>query len=216
MTKIFDITLTVTPNLPVWPGDPQVSLERFARMEEGAVCNISRMALGVHTGTHMDAPFHFVHGAETIETLPLERLIGPALVVELPQTCMSISAEVLHQAEIPASCTRVLFKTRNSQFWQEQPQAFHTDFTAVAPDGAQWLVEHGVEFVGVDYLSVAAFNQGVPTHQVLLKAGVVILEGVDLNKVPAGWYQLVCLPLKLGGSDGAPARAVLIQDQVLY
>ncbi|HZU86405.1 MAG TPA: cyclase family protein [Anaerolineaceae bacterium] len=212
MTKIYDITLTVTPDLPVWPGDPRVSLERFNKMEDGAVCNISRMALGVHTGTHMDAPFHFVHGAETIETLPLERLIGQALVVALPQSCVAITAEALQQAGIPKDCRRILFKTRNSRFWSEKPLAFHTVFTAVTPDGAHWLVKQGIEFVGVDYLSVAPFNQGAPTHQVLLQAGVVILEGVNLSEVAAGWYQLICLPMKLGGSDGAPARAVLIQD----
>jgi arylformamidase len=212
MTKILDITLTVTPDLPVWPGDPKVSLERFNKMEEGAVCNISRMALGVHTGTHMDAPFHFVHGAETMESLPLELLIGSALVVAVPENCMAITDEVLKQAKIPVGCARVLFKTRNSHFWQEIPLRFHTDFTAISPDGAEWLVKNGIKFVGVDYLSVAAFNQGAPTHQVLLKAGVIILEGVNLAGITAGTYQLVCLPMKLGGSDGAPARAVLIQD----
>ncbi len=212
MKKIYDVTLTVTPDLPVWPGDPKVSLERFNKMEEGAVCNISRMAMGVHTGTHMDAPFHFVHGAETIETLPLERLVGPAYVVVLPPTCMMVTAEELEKAKIPAGYKRLLFKTRNSNFWQEKPLSFHTDFTAISPDGAEWLVKYGVEFVGVDYLSVAAFKQGTPTHQVLLKADVVILEGANFSLVPGGEYQLISLPMKLGGSDGAPARAILIQE----
>ena len=209
--KIHDISLTLTPSLPVWPGNPQVALERVASLEAGDNHNGSRLALDVHTGTHVDAPFHFVSGGSTVETLPLDVLIGPAQVVELDETVAEITAEVLLGAGLKPGGTRVLFKTRNSRYWAEANPDFQPGFVAVSPDGAEYLVWQGYKLVGVDYLSVAPFKRSTETHQILLRHGIVVVEGLALADIPPGDYQLVCLPVKLGGSDGAPARAVLIE-----
>jgi arylformamidase len=209
--KIYDISLTITPSLSVWPGDPPVVLERISKMEEGENNNVSRLETSVHAGTHVDAPYHFIQEGKTIESLPLDVLVGPAQVVEIGAEVDLVTAEVLRGAGIQAGIERVLLKTRNSQIWARGETSFQTEFVAVSPDGAEYLVEHGVRLIGVDYLSVAPFRQSTPTHQVLLGASVVILEGADLSQVPAGNYELCCLPLKLGGSDGAPTRAILIQ-----
>jgi len=166
--------------------------------------------MGAHTGTHVDAPYHFLGGeAPTVEKLPLKILSGRAYVLHLPEVDQ-ITAAVLQTAEIPPRTRRLLFKTRNSQYWVNRTPGFQRDFVAISADGAQYLVDRGVKLVGVDYLSVAPFQDSVPTHEILLKAGVVIVEGLNLADVSQGRYTLHCLPLKLVGADGAPARAILI------
>ena len=210
--KIHDISLTVTPTLPVWPGDPAIVLERVSKMEDGEHNNVSRLALSVHAGTHVDAPYHFIADGKTIESLALDVLVGPAQVVELPADCLLVSAADLKEAGIDDGVERVLLKTRNSEYWKRPGLPFQKDFTAVSPDGAAYLLERGVKLIGIDYFSIAPFGDSVPTHRALLGAGMVVLEGIDLSAVSAGHYQLCCLPVKLGGSDGAPARAVLIED----
>jgi arylformamidase len=213
MTRIIDISVTVTPILPVWPGDPAVVLERVSKMEDGADANVSRVEMGAHTGTHVDAPYHFVDGGYAVEDLALDALVGPAVVVEISEKVDRIDAALLSQAGIGPGVERVLFKTRNSRYWVEQRREFQKDFVAIAPDGAEWLVQQGVRLVGIDYLSVAPYDDPAPTHRILLGGQVVALEGLDLSRVAAGEYMLYCLPVKLGGSDGAPARAILIQEQ---
>ncbi len=210
--KIYDISLTVTPELPVWPGDPAIVLERVSKMEEGEHNNVSRIASGVHIGTHVDAPYHFIADGKTIEQLSLDALVGPAQVVELPDEVRLIGESDLERAGIETGMKRVLLKTRNSQYWSRPGLSFQKDFTAIAPGGAAYLVERGVRLIGIDYFSVAPFGDSVPTHRALLNAEMVILEGIDLSQVPAGRYKLYCLPIKLGGSDGAPARAILIDE----
>jgi arylformamidase len=210
--RIHDISLTVTPKLPTWPGDPKVELERVEKIEDGANANVSRLAIGVHTGTHVDAPFHFLSDGTSIETLPLDVLIGAVQVVDLGDSVDLITAEVLKSADLIHEVTRVLFKTRNSQFWARGEAEFQTGFVGISADGAEFLVKQGIQLVGIDYLSIAPFKQSKPTHQILLNAKIVVLEGVNLSQIKAGVYQLVCLPLKLGGSDGAPARTVLIEQ----
>ncbi len=210
--KIHDISLTVTPALPVWPGDPSVVLERVSKMEEGEHNNVSRLALSVHAGTHVDAPYHFIADGKTIESLALDALVGPAQVIELPADCYLISADDLKAAGIAEGVERLLLKTRNSAYWTQPGLPFQKEFTAVSPDGAAYLLERGIKMVGIDYFSIAPFGDSIPTHRALLGAEVVVLEGIDLSAVPAGFYQLYCLPLKLGGSDGAPARAILIEE----
>jgi arylformamidase len=210
--KIHDISLTVTPDLPVWPGDPTIVLERVSKMEEGEHNNVSQMALSVHVGTHVDAPYHFIADGKTIEHLKLDVLIGPAQVVEIPGDGALITASDLQQAGIEAGTERVLLKTRNSEYWKKSGLPFQKDFAALSPDGAAYLVERGVRLIGIDYFSIAPFGDSVPTHRALLGAEVIVLEGVDLSQIPAGHYQLYCLPLKLGGSDGAPARAILVEE----
>jgi len=208
--RIYDISLPISPGMAVWPGDPPVVLERVGKMEEGAESNITHLSMSAHTGTHIDAPYHFLGGnAMVVDRLPLKLLTGRAYVLHLPDVDL-ITAGILEKAEIPPRTRRLLFKTRNSAHWADLSKEFQTDFVAVSADGAQHLVERGVKLVGVDYLSVAPYHDSVPTHQILLKAGVVILEGLDLSAVSQGRYTLHCLPLKLAGSDGAPTRAVLI------
>ena len=209
--KIYDITIPVHPDMPVWPGDSGVSIERVRKIEAGDNANVSHLSLGVHTGTHVDAPCHFIPGGITLDQVPLDRFIGEAEVVEIPNVDR-ITAADLENAELPTDAKRVLFKTRNSQIWARGENRFQEDFTALNPDAAQYLVDRGVAFVGIDYLSVAPFKESRPTHEILLSAGVVILEGVDLSEVPAGRYTLFCLPLKLDGVDGAPARAILVGE----
>ena len=209
--KILDISVPVSPGLPVWPGDPTVELERYRSISAGDDCNVSRICCSVHSGTHVDAPEHFIDNALTVEDLTLEMLIGPALVIEVP-AAGAIEPDFLETVSLPPGTARLLFKTRNSQLWRQPEHSFKSDYVALSPEAAAWIVERGIRLVGVDYLSVQMFSDPEPlTHRTLLSAGVVIIEGLDLQDVSPGSYQLVCLPLKLVGSDGAPARAVLIE-----
>jgi arylformamidase len=205
--RIYDVTRPISPAMPVWPGDPPVTLERVRSMDDGERNNLSNMAGSVHIGTHVDAPLHFVAGAADVSSLPLETLIGPARVLELPDVD-AITAESLSRFD-PTGVKRVLFKTRNGQLRQDE---FDTGFVALALDAAQWVVEHGVQLVGVDYLSVERFGGDGSVHRTLLRAGVIVVEGLDLREVPPGDYALACLPLKLVGSEGAPARVVLVRE----
>lgn len=207
--RTYDITLTISPHMPIWPGDPKVSIERVEKIEEGSNANVSRVNMGVHTGTHVDAPYHFLPEGITIDRLNLSLLIGRAYVLHLPEVDV-ITAEALNNAQIPPRTRRVLFKTRNSNYWANNEPEFQTDFVGLSADGAEYLVKRGVKLVGVDYLSVAPYKKSRPTHEILLGAGVVIVEGLNLSEVSQGRYSLYCLPIKLADSDGAPARAILI------
>ncbi len=207
--RLYDISVGVSPEIPVWPGDPPVVLERVMSMENGDEANISRIQSGVHVGTHIDAPIHFVEGGATVDAIPLKSLLGRAYVVDLRKADV-LDAAALESARIPPRTRRLLFKTRNSELWTSGESSFQRDFVAVDASGAEWLVKKGVKLVGVDYLSVAPFNDGGPTHRILLEAGVVVVEGLNLARVSKGRYTLYCLPVKLMGSDGAPARAVLV------
>jgi arylformamidase len=198
---IHDVSVPVSEGLVVYPGDPTVSLTRVQSLAAGDVANVSRLELGVHTGTHVDAPLHFVDGAPSVEALDLGILIGRAEVLEVPGPG-DIQADALDG--LPPGTERVLFKTRNSAHWADED--FYEDFASISPGAAERLVAAGVRLVGLDYLSVG----GVETHVTLLTAGVVAVEGLDLRAVGPGSYELVCLPLKLVGADGAPARAILV------
>src|SRR5512145_463464 len=178
---IYDISLTISPNLPTLPGDPKPVVEKFESMDQGAHNNVSRISAGVHLGTHVDAPYHFLRDGSTVEQLPLDVLTGPCYVVQLPDGIEAITAEVLDRTEITAEMKRVLFGTRNSHLWANGESQFQTDFVAITEDGAEWLVERGVKLVGVDYLSVAPYSDTIPTHLTLLKAGVVVVEGLNLS-----------------------------------
>ena len=209
--KIHDVTLSISPKLPVWPGDPPVVLEQVSSMDAGAHDNVSRLACSVHTGTHVDAPHHFLNDHRTVESLSLDILVGPARVVQISENVKVVSAEVLENAGIPPGTVRLLLKTSNSQLWEHGERSFFTDFVGISADGADWLVQHQIKLIGIDYLSVAPYKQSIPTHRTLLGAGMIIVEGMDLSAVQPGDYQLYCLPLKLVGSDGAPARAILVE-----
>jgi arylformamidase len=209
--RIYDISLTVTPELPVWPGDPQIVFESRSSIAAGDDANVTGLKMGVHTGTHVDAPHHFLEDdPRTVDLMSLKTLTGRTYVLHLPDQVSVISAEILTQVEIPPRTRRLLFRTRNSSYWATEAQNFREDFVAIDASGAQYLVDRGVKLVGVDYLSVAPFDAGKPTHEILLKAGMILLEGLDLSQVEQGRYALYCLPIKLGGVEGAPARAILI------
>lgn len=208
--RIWDVSVPVTPELPIWPGDPPIVLERYMAISKGDEANVSRMAGSVHIGTHVDAPVHFVEGGAAVEELPLDVLIGPAVVAEL-LGMDAITPDCLEALALPPDTARLLFKTSNSQLWAGSHHEFYSDYVALTPQAAEWVVRKGIRLLGVDYLSVQRFTDAEPlTHRLLLEAGVVIVEGLDLREVPPGCYQLICLPIKLVGSDGAPARAVLI------
>jgi arylformamidase len=210
--KIFDISVSIHPKLPVWPGDPQVVLERYRQQSKGDASNDSRLACSVHCGTHIDAPAHFIDKGTTIEQLSLDSLVGSATVVEFPEIDR-ITPDLLETQQIDAQTDRLLLKTKNSELWADPEHEFYPDFVAVSPESARWIVNRGIKLVGIDYLSIQMFNDAEPlTHRILLEAGVIILEGLNLQDVKAGTYQLICLPLKLAGSEGAPARAILIQE----
>ena len=207
---IYDLSVSIGPQTPIYPGNPGVERVRVQDMDKGDHDNVSRLTLGAHTGTHVDAPVHFINGAAGVDTLPLEVLVGPALVIHLPQVSVVTAAD-LETAHIPPGTRRVLIRTRNSGYWASGDSEFHNDFVGVAVDAAQWLVAHDVALIGVDYLSVAPRGQGVPTHRALLEAGVVIVEGLNLTGIAPGVHDFVCLPLKIVGSDGAPARAIITE-----
>lgn len=208
---IYDITLGVSPELPVWPGGPAISLEQVESMDQGAHANVTRLAMSVHTGTHVDAPHHFLNDHRTVDQLSLDILTGRCYVLDLSTLDGQITAEALGKGNIPSNTERLLVKTKNSARWQAGEKEFFTGFQAVTEDGAHWLVNKGIKLIGVDYLSVAPYKQSVPTHTVLFKAGIIALEGVNLSEVKQGEYMLYCLPLKLVGSDGAPARVILME-----
>ena len=210
--KILDISVPVTTALPVWPGDPQVVLERFRKISNGYDSNDSRIACSVHCGTHVDAPAHFIENGSTVEGLSLNILIGPAMVAEFPEIDR-ITPELLDNKNLPRRTKRLLLKTKNSDLWENPEHSFNQDFVALSAEAAAWMVERGIQLVGIDYLSIQLFSDNEPqTHRTLLEAGIIILEGLNLREVQPGCYQLICLPLKLAGSEGAPARAVLIEN----
>ncbi len=198
--RILDVSVPIRPEMITYPGDPTVKLERISAIADGALANVSRLDLGVHTGTHVDAPVHFLDGAAAVEGLPLDALLGRVLVIGAE----ALTASTLRGLELPE---RIVFKTPNSELWARAE--YSDDFLALDGAGAQVLVERGVRLVGIDYLSIGDED----AHRVLLAAGVVAIEGLDLRGVEPGEYELVCAPLKLVGSDGAPARVFLIQDE---
>lgn len=208
--RTYDITLTISPDLVGWPEDPPVELFKTASIAEGGQANVSRIHMGVHTGTHVDAPYHFIEGGKTVDNLNIDMLTGRAYVLHVRDDIDLITKEVIENSSIPPRTKRVLFKTRNSALWQDGHTDFETNYVALDPEAAALLIKRGVKLVGVDYLSVATFTDTTPTHQVLLQAGVIIVEGLDLSKVDQGRYSLFCLPLKIEGVDGAPARAILV------
>ena len=208
MPRYYDVSLPVVDGGLIYPGNPPIQIGYQQALARGDGANVSALALGSHTGTHVDAAKHFFDDGETVDRIPLERLIGRALVVEIADEVGAVTAAHLERAPL-GSHTRVLLKTRNSAYNTERE--FRRDYAYLAPDGAEFLVARGVELVGVDYLSVEQFRSGHHrTHRTLLERRVVIVEGLALAGVPAGEYDLVCLPLRLAGMDGAPARAVLI------
>ncbi len=207
--EVFDVTVAVEPGMPVFPGDPPVSVRPALRIARGDVANVSQLSFGSHTGTHVDPPGHFIEDGRTVDQLDLDMLVGPAYVCDCRQVANGrVTAKDLAQAGIPAGASRILLRTRNSELWGRE---FTPDFTELSSDAASWLVEHGCCLVGFDYLSVErGEDQNYPVHNILLRDGVLILEGLNLSAVaPGRRYWMACLPLRIKGGDGAPARVIL-------
>lgn len=211
--EYIDISVAIRPDLPVWSGDPAVAIHRASSIAAGDLANVSRLDMGAHTGTHVDAPLHFLDGRRSVDQLDLNVLIGPAWVAEF-DVPREIKAVDFIAAGIPTGIERLLLKTRNSRLWGEKPAEFDEDFVGIAVDGARWLVEQGIRLVGIDYLGVERFDSvplGAPVHKTLLDAEMILLEGLNLSAVQPGAYQLICLPVKIQGADGSPGRAVLVK-----
>jgi arylformamidase len=204
--KLIDVTVPIDPARPVYPGNTPFGLEAIKRVANGDSSNVSTLHMSVHAGTHVDAPRHFFDNGGGADTLSLEMLCGRARVIELT-TRRAVTAADLSSFDFREDI-RVLLKTHNSRLWGT-PE-FHTDFVGVAESGARFLVDRGVKLVGIDYLSIEPFKTpGAPTHHVLLGAGAIVIEGLNLRDVEPGTYEMFCLPLPIVGSDGAPARVVL-------
>ncbi len=207
---IYDVTVPISNTMPVWPGDPPVQLKAKSHQSRNRThtVHVTAIEMGSHTGTHMDAPFHMIERGRTLSEIPLDTLVGTATVVEIP------SARSVGRVELePFNWTgveRVLLKTQNSKHWNDG--RFYEEFVYLEPEGAQFLVDHGVRLVGIDYLSIDKFHsESHPSHFVLLEKNVVIIEGLNLNAVPQGNYTIYALPLNLQDADGGPTRVVLIK-----
>jgi arylformamidase len=208
VSRIYDISVPIRSGGLVYPGNPEIDITLQQAVAKGAGANVSTVRFGSHTGTHADAARHFFDDGQPVDQIPLERLIGPALLIAFADDVRAVGAAELKAHDLK-SHKRILLRTRNSALLSQKE--FARDYTYLAPDGAEYLVERGVEVVGIDYLSIEQFHSGHHrTHRILLAKSVVILEGLDLSVPAPGEYQLICLPLRIEGCDGAPARAVLI------
>ncbi len=214
MTAIHDISVPVAAErTPIWPGDPPIEQSLVWRLGQGSDANVSRLSMSVHAGTHVDAPVHVLPDGAGVERLALASLVGACHVCAIETADGPVDDAVLEALGLPDNVERLLLKTPNSRLWAQGGAAFQPAFAALTPAAAHWLVRRGVKLVGIDYLSIEPFAVDEPVvHRTLLAAGVVVLEGIDLSRVAPGRYTLVCLPLNLPGSDGAPARAILIED----
>ena len=208
--RIWDVSVPIRHGGLVYPNNPAISITPVQSIAAGNTANVSRIDLGSHTGTHVDAPLHFIDGAAGVDELPLDVLIGPARLIAFEDDVLAVGEAELKRHDLSGT-TRVLIRTRNSAWLASGSTEFHPDFTHITPDGAAYLVSIGVRLVGVDYLSVEQFRSPHhETHRTLLSNGVVIVEGLVLSAPPMGEYELYCLPMLMAGLDGAPARAVLI------
>lgn len=209
MSRIYDLSIPLRSGGLIYPGNPEVSIEPQQSMSKGAGANVSRISFGSHSGTHVDAGKHFFDDGQTVDQISLDLLVGPAILIAVDESLAAVGARDLEQHGLNGH-KRVLIRTRNSGFLLDTE--FHRDYTFLAPDGAEYLVSLGVELVGIDYLSIEQFHSGHHrTHRTLLEKDVVIVEGLHLSGPSPGEYELVCLPLRLEGLDGAPARAILIE-----
>lgn len=206
---IHDVSVPLENAMHFWQGDPEPQITRLADHARGDEWTVTHVSFAAHIGTHVDAPLHRIRGGETVDRLNLETLIGRAYVVDLMNLDSEIRARDLEARTIPSNVKRLLLKTRNGELWARQ--GFQKEFVALSGDGAQWIADRRIRLVGMDYLSADLYHsENAPAHDVLLGANVIIVEGMMLQNVSPGWYTLICLPLKLAGADGAPARAVLV------
>lgn len=205
---LIDISVRLDPGMPTWPDSAGIRVTRTQSFAGGDAVNVTRLDMDVHCGTHVEAPLHFIDGGDSLEELALDTFVGPAYVAHLPDAD-AIGADELERAQLPPDVTRLLLRTRNSALWHHADRTFRRDYVALTPEGARWLVTRGIRLVGADYLSVQRFEDGPETHQILMRGGIAILEGLDLSEVQAGSYRLTCAPLWIGGAEAAPVRALL-------
>ena len=204
-----DVSPILAPDLPIWPGSPGVLTTSRMSIPAGDDANVSQLEMDVHTGTHVDAPHHFVDGAARVEDLGLHPFVGPAVVADAGDD-VEISAAVLEALDLPGDVERLLLRTANSAKPDLYRTPFEADYAAITFDGAEWLVAHmDIRLIGIDYLSLQRHALTTDIHRVILGAGIAILEGLDLRATTPGEYELVCLPLRLAGVEAAPARAIL-------
>jgi len=210
--RVHDISLPIGPSLLIWPGNPPVDVLPTQRIADGDAANVSELRLGTHTGTHVDPPVHFLEGGDGIDAVPLDALVGPCEVVDARGMEGAIEAEDLARLLPSGGTDRLLLRTDNSELWGRLPVAFPETYTSLSASAAEHLVRAGVRLVGTDFLSIEARGApGHPVHTTLLRAGVAIVEGLDLSGIDPGRYTLVVLPLRLVGGDGGPARAILTE-----
>lgn len=205
----IDVSVNVSSELPIWPGSPEIKFERNLDLDSGDIANDTTLNFSVHTGTHIDAPLHFMSQGKSVDQISLDILIGTAYVAEVPHHVDVVTVPVLESLEIPPQTQRLLLKTRNSDLWEAGSRQFEPSFVALTAAAAQWVVDHDIFVIGIDYLSIQRYADGPETHQILLSEEVVIIEGLNLSSITAGLYDLYCLPIKLKGIEGAPARVVL-------
>lgn len=209
--QIYDVSVPLSAATPTYPGDPPIEVRHWLQLSDGDPANVSLLHFGAHSGTHVDAPAHFIEGGAKSDSLPLDILVGLAEVVEVPHDVTVIDEDFVSQ-NCRQNLERVLFKTRNSSFWGESVNSFREDYTHLTAAAAERLAIKNIKLVGIDYLSIEKFKaEKFEAHHALLSRGVVVLEGLDLRQINPGRYELICLPLKIadGSGDGAPARAIL-------
>ena len=212
MSNFIDISVLLKKDMPCWPGSIGFGLTQNMSMEAGDIANATSIQCDTHIGTHVDAPKHFISDGFTVEKLSLNTLVGPAFIGHVLDRDF-ISENDLSSLNRPPEVKRLLLRTRNSELWEQDLKGFRTDYVALTAGAAQWVVDNGIELIGLDYLSIQLFEDGPLTHQILLQAEVLILEGLNLSQVEEGVFDLICLPLKISGAEGAPARAILKRIQ---
>ncbi len=204
----IDVSMIIENGMLHWPSDPSIEIDDYSDIKKGAAANNSKITCGVHTGTHMDAPKHFIEDGAGIDKFNLDILIGPCRVIDVPAQISVISKEFLERLDIKKG-DRILFKTKNSEWINNGDRNFHTDYVCLNFESAKYMVEKGIILVGIDYLSVEGYHVGHDTHKTLLEKGIIIIEGLNLFNVAAGNYRLIALPVKIKDSNGAPARVIL-------
>lgn len=205
--KIIDISVSIDKNIPVWPTASKPQYQQNLSLKKGHSANDSTLHMNLHTGTHIDAPSHFIKNGKTVDSLDPKIFIGPVFVAHFPKA-KEIGVEELKKLKTPKNTERILFKTSNSALWGGTSK-FNKNYVGITTGGAKWLTKNNFKLIGVDYLSIAKYDDAVKVHCILLGKGVVLLEGIDLSKVKSGVYNLMCLPIKLANLEAAPVRAIL-------
>jgi len=211
--QIIDITIPLTEFTPVWEGEEGITIQQSASIGDRSDYNVSRCELGLHSGTHIDAPFHVYRDGKTTDAIPIEKMVGSVQVVEINENVPVINEQVLRGINIDLTIKKILLKTKNSNFWRRETVCFRRDYVGIDASAAEYFNAIEMELIGIDWFSISTYNDLLRPHQILLEKGVVLLENLDLRYVKPAVYQLFCLPLKIIGVDGSPARVILTSDQ---